>query len=405
MMARRDGHPEASAPLTVASALTPVRRIGSFVLGCPPWLLGVIALALALLRNGIHFDIGSADFAAGARELPKPLNWFSSSWGPLVVGRLTGIDASTWAWNAGYLVATLAALTLAVVIILRRPTPRRRIAVLLLACSPLPAVLLYGIGRYDLFLITGAALIALSHRWWLVLVGSLIASSGNPEQSIVAAICLFLVAMAPRFRAKRRHALVFLGVAFVNWVAVSLWFDHFDVAGSRALFYPVWAFKSVTGFLYAFPVSLYTWYGAMWLIVLFVIGSLTGRSRWWVVAGLLVLPGLFTVTTLDGTRVFVCVVAAASLFVVHEQLHDVEHGEIERLLPDPVRSGPDPRNQAAVAGLVACALVFLPSLYYYGFNGDIATPWEFLHGPLDPLIKTWENAVQPWVDEFSNSVG
>ena len=98
MMARRDGHPEASAPLTVASALTPVRRIGSFVLGCPPWLLGVIALALALLRNGIHFDIGSADFAAGARELPKPLNWFSvNSKGKLKAGSPLS-KIGIWLW-------------------------------------------------------------------------------------------------------------------------------------------------------------------------------------------------------------------------------------------------------------------------------------------------------------------
>lgn len=64
-MAQRESPPEVTAPLTVASALTPVRRIGTFVLECPPWLLGIIALALAILRNGIHFDIGSVDFAAG----------------------------------------------------------------------------------------------------------------------------------------------------------------------------------------------------------------------------------------------------------------------------------------------------------------------------------------------------
>lgn len=56
-----------------------------------------------------------------------------------------------------------------------------------------------------------------------------------------------------------------------------------------------------------------------------------------VVGGLFLLPGLFTVTTLDGTRVFVCVVAAAALFVVHEQLHTIKHGDIAASLPSPVR--------------------------------------------------------------------
>lgn len=137
--------------------------------------------------------------------------------------------------------------------ILRRPTPRRRLAVVLLACSPLPTVMLFGIGRYDIFLITGSALVALGHRWWLVFLGALIACSGNPEQSVVAALCLLLVSLAPRFRDKRRDALIFGAVAVVNWVAVSLWFAAFDVDGSRARLFPVWIAKSVQGFIEAFP--------------------------------------------------------------------------------------------------------------------------------------------------------
>ena len=82
-----DGFP----PLTMASALTPVRAVGSWVLTSPPWLLGLLAFALAVVRNGIHFDIGSADFVAGAQSLPEPLNWCSSSWGPQLLGRITGL--------------------------------------------------------------------------------------------------------------------------------------------------------------------------------------------------------------------------------------------------------------------------------------------------------------------------
>ena len=392
-----DGFP----PLTMASALTPVRAVGSWVLTSPPWLLGLLAFALAVVRNGIHFDIGSADFVAGAQSLPEPLNWFSSSWGPQLLGRITGLDHSVWTWNAGYLVATLLALVAGVAVILRRPTPRRRLAVVLLACSPLPTVMLFGIGRYDIFLITGSALVALGHRWWLVFLGALIACSGNPEQSVVAALCLLLVSLAPRFRDKRRDALIFGAVAVVNWVAVSLWFAAFDVDGSRARLFPVWIAKSVQGFIEAFPLSLYSWFGALWLLVLFVAGSLTGRSRWMVVGGLFLLPGLFTVTTLDGTRVFVCVVAAAALFVVHEQLHTIEHGDIAASLPSPVRSGPDPGNVAAFAGVVVAAAILLPSIYYYGFNGQIGVPWDILRGPLTDGVIAWEHWIQPIVDSFN----
>lgn len=390
-------------PLTLASALTPVRAVGSFVLNVRPWILGVLAVLVAVLRNGIHFDIGSADFAAGARELPAPLNWFSSSWGPLVVGRLLGLDSSQDTWNAGFLFFTLAALVAAAVIILWRPTARHRIALVVLACSPLPTVMLYGIGRYDLFLITGSALVALGRRWWLVVIGSLIACSANPEQSIVAALCLLLVASAPRFKAKRRDALIFGGIAIVNWVAVTLWFARYEVDGSRALLFPVWVAKSVQGFIEAFPLSLYSWFGALWLVVLFVVGSLTGRSRWLVIAGLFALPGLFTVTTLDGTRVFVCVATAAALFVVHEQLHTIEHGEVARILPDPVRSGPDPGNAFAFAGGITVAVLLLPAIYYYGFNGYIGVPWDIVRVPLDDATRAWEDWMRPIMDRFNEA--
>lgn len=390
-------------PLTVASALTPIRRVGRFVLDCPAWLLGLMAVAVAVLRNGIHFDIGSVDFAAGARELPKPLNWFSSSWGPSVVGRLTGLDATTDTWNAGFLALTLLAMAVTAVVVLARPTPRRRIALVLLACSPLPAVLLYGIGRYDLFLITGSALVAMAHRWPVVLLGALIACSANPEQSIVSALCLLLVSMAPRFRAKRPHAWLFGGVAVVNWIAVSVWFDHYDVDGSRALLFPVWVAKSVQGFLEAFPLSLYSWFGALWLVVLFVAGSLTGRSRWFVIAGLFALPAIFTVTTLDGTRVFVCVAAAAALFVVHEQLHTIRPGDVSGLLPAPVRGAHDPGNEAASAGVIVVAMLLLPSIYYYGFNGELGIPWDILRGTLDRATADWEEWMRPIMDRFNRA--
>ncbi len=390
-------------PLTLASALTPIRRLGNFVLTCPPWLLGVLAFAVAVLRNGIHFDIGSKDYVDGAHTLPAPLNWFSSSWGPLLLGRLTGLAHSTWTWNAGYLVATLLALAVAAAVIMRRPTPRHRIALVLLACSPLPTVLLYGIGRYDIFLITGSALVALGHRWWVVVLGSIIACSANPEQSIVAALCLLLVSFAPRFRDKRRHALIFGGIAIVNWLAVVLWYAHYNVDGSRALLFPVWVAKSMQGFLEAFPLSLFSWYGALWLLVIFVAGSLTGRSRWFVIAGLFLLPGLFTVTTLDGTRVFVCVATAAALFVVHEQLHTIRHGEMAELLPSPIRSAPDPGNEAAFAGVLTAALLLLPSIYYYGFNGYIGIPWEILRGPFDDAVSWWEGWMRPIMDRFNQA--
>ena len=388
-------------PLTVASALTPIRAVGSFVMTCPPWLLGTLAVVVAVLRNGIHLDIGSVDYVAGAKELPRPLNWFSSSWGPLLFGRVTHLDHSVWTWNAGYIAATLAAMVAAAIIVLRRPTPRHRVALILLACSPLPAVMLYGIGRYDLFLVTGSALVALGRRWWLVVLGALIACSSNPEQSIVAAACLLLVSMAPRFRAKLRDALIFGGIAILNWAAVSVWYAANDVDGSRALLFPVWVAKSLQGFAEAFPLSPYSWFGALWLVVLFVVGSLHGPSRWWVVAGLFALPGLFTVLTLDGTRVFVCVVTAAALFVVHEQLHTIRHGEVADVLPDPVRSGPDPGNVAAFAGIVTVAVLLLPSVYYYGFNGYIGVPWDILRGPLDAATKSWEGWMQPIMDRFN----
>lgn len=56
---------------------------------------------------------------------------------------------------------------------------------------------------------------------------------------------------------------------------------------------------------------------------------------------------------------------------------------------------------AAFAGVVVAAAILLPSIYYYGFNGQIGVPWDILRGPLTNGVIAWEHWIQPIVDSFN----
>jgi hypothetical protein len=88
---------------------------------------------------------------------------------------------------------------------------------------------------------------------------------------------------------------------------------------------------------------------------------------------------------------------------VHEQLHTIRPGDVSGLLPAPIRGAEDPGNEAAFAGVIVVAMLLLPSIYYYGFNGQLGVPWDILRGTLDQATASWEDWMRPIMDRFNQA--
>jgi len=62
--------------------------------------------------------------------------------------------------------------------------------------------------------------------------------------------------------------------------------------------------------------AVWSWLGVGWLVMLTSLLLVSRKSRLWVLAGLVLIPGLATVVTADGGRVFGLVVLPAYLYAL-----------------------------------------------------------------------------------------
>jgi hypothetical protein len=313
----------------------------------PTWIFAPVLLAVGVVRIGV-LPIGPewVGWLRGAAEsLPEPSQYLSSSVGPAVVMRVLGGPPSIIWWLLG---AGIWLLVFAVPItILARRGVRGRLLAIGLAASPAFAVTVTMLGHYDLWIIAGSATLVLAKRAWVALLGALVAVLGNPEQALPSALAILLVALAWRNRSLALRSLVYLGLASCAVVLVAAWAS---AAGgpSRSGGYLSLLPLSVESFLGVWPLAIYAWLGPLWLAVLALILMLPPwRSRALALGGVVVVPALMSITTLDGTRVFVAVGTGALVALV------------ALALQGPLREWSPPEAALAVGG---AALIFMPSV-------------------------------------------
>jgi len=181
-------------------------------------------------------------------------------------------------------------------------------SLLIVAGAPASSTLLIGIGKYDVFTVLGAFILVLSRSLPGSLAGSLIVTSGNPEQAMVAAVGLLAVSFAPQLRDFRSRAVIALGTSVLGWVAVQVWFAQNEMTTGRLHLIRVFLGESLGRFAGSPELSLWSWFGAGWIVVLVALVLVGRGSRWPLALGLIAIPGIASISTADGARVFAAVV-------------------------------------------------------------------------------------------------
>ncbi|WP_420450890.1 hypothetical protein [Ilumatobacter sp.] len=348
-------------------------RWGRRLLGAPVRRGTALLVVVVVVRSGIGvYDLTMVEITQRF-PMPHPSYKGVSVIGPALASWL-GVDAnSTWVLLHAPIV--VAVLSLCVVLV-GRGAPDRRTAITVRAvvlASGLPVVLLGRIGHYDVWFALGSVLVVLAPTLPAAFVGGAVLGATNISQAGVALVACALCAGATGARFGVRLATAAVG-ALAARALVGVWYRSNGVeVDSRVAHLTGQLTRSMEGFARSAPLAVWSWFGAAWVVVIALVlmpRSATHRAA--VGVGLIGLPALASVTTLDGTRVFVMVSLPALLVLLARVSTDgvatPEHATIER----------------ATWTAVGVMLV-TPGLMTW-VDGEILSPWGSLLGHLTRVL-------------------
>ena len=337
-----------------------------------------------ILRSGIGIAAPKS-LIEFSRNFPDPgTAWQSNAIiGPalaFLLGATSGIS-----WEVLHLAATIVALVMTAVLLFASSGggERGRLVTIIAMVSSLPAVLFQTIGWYDVYSVSGWALLALARFRFSAIAGGAILACTNFEQSVVGLIGLTLVVLGfnpPDSSEHRSGQLRRIGAAAVALLAsrfaIYLWFSHYPDSAffGRSGMYDELLGDSVINFLRNGLTGVYSWFGLAWLPV--VIGLTQIRKHVsricfiTIVTGVILVPGLFTATTFDGTRVFVLTSLGSFLYLLPQCIRFVQDEQM---------------HLVRKLTLAWFSIVLLAPSITTVFSAKIASPWTIVDKVLDRL--------------------
>ncbi len=288
----------------IGLAFSSLRRLGRLWLSAPWPAVAALASVFLIVKNGVTVVEGNITnfYLPAALALPLPKGYYSGSLGNLLIARAMGVeDSPTWIWlHVGLVVMTV---VIGLALAFKTRLASGNIVVLLLLMAPGINVLFGSIGIYDPITVLGALLLILSNRLpWRVL-GAFLMALGNPEQALLAAVCLLILTYFDELRSWRTTAILACGIAGGWCLVVQVWLAA-GGAGSRLVVLPYLLGQSLTNLFNNPGFWIWSWLGCGWLVVLAVAFSCRGRNRAVAVAALILVPMITTELTADGARVF-----------------------------------------------------------------------------------------------------
>jgi hypothetical protein len=312
--------------------LARLRRQGAWIIGLPRWTLVVFIGLLGILRTGFYWY--QTDWAILRDQIsifPEALTWQATSWGNLAIARLFGFS-EPWHWYGMHAVLTLLAFLLPLFLI--RSLSQRGFAVFLFlwALAPVWSTLLMWIGFYDVLTVIGGILIALGSRSWMIVLGAVIMSSGNPEQAILACVAYLILTITPQLRDRRRAAIVATIFAAAAYVPVRIWMTSQDALSRDEHLRSV--ADGIRFIVNDWPSSIFWWYGVLWILVALFVLAQRGWTILAALMGLIGIPAAAVLVTHDGNRVFWMVSIVTTMAMIRYLSMKAEESEqTESFLP------------------------------------------------------------------------
>lgn len=274
-----------------------------FLYRVPDWVWFVVTVILVAIKSGLYFGHNFRSEALWDESF-RPEGW-SLLLDPSLLTAL-GLGITTRPLFELFSLGLSLAIFGVIAWLLRRNWGAKdaRWIFTLIALGPIGALLFRHFGRYDAYLVLGAAIVVLStrSRRWVVILGAAVMSLGNAGQATATSLALLILTFTDLFHGYRKTALTATIVSLTWLAAATAIGDKYGVA-SQLDYLPQLASQSMGYFFITFPLITYSVYGVGWLCV--VGAFLLVRKRSWVflAVGFLLLPMTFMAITTDGTRV------------------------------------------------------------------------------------------------------
>lgn len=336
------------------------RRVALIPFG---WALFIFTAAI-VIKSGVH-PIGPLWIQIvrdATNGFPNAVNYMSTSPLPILLYELIGGRNLIW-WALHSILISLFVLV-ALTTIVRRYNKTKHLASILFLSSPIFLVLLYFVGHYDLFTIAGAAIAVFSKRNSIRFLGVLIASLANPDQALVTAVILLMLALVIKEKDLRSLGAIYLGTSVSVFVGVRLIVQNVGGSARSSVILnelePV--IKSSFGVWTLVPLSV------VGIVGIFIALNLkqTSRRYWLSLCIALGIPSILSLLILDKTRVGVAVSATAVLYLVKGILDRLENEMSE-----------NQNSYFENLGLVTILALFYPALYF-DIGGELRLPYKEL---------------------------
>lgn len=217
-------------------------------------------------------------------------------------------------WVVLHILLLLACLVIVAISIHKSDLAPKAAMIVIVAAAPVTITLFSTIGKYDVVTFLGAIIVGLARNKFGVLAGALIMLLGNPEMAVLALICLLLLSNLSEFQVSKKYIQMGLALSVFVYLGIQIWMITGGVVSNRISLLPYYLGLSLSNFLKSPFNNLWSWYGVLWLLVLIAFLSMKSSNRKTLFVSLLVIPGMSTIITADGVRVF-SMIALPSLLV------------------------------------------------------------------------------------------
>lgn len=340
----------------------------------------ILVLSIELMRLGLSWQREPVfGYREWASSWPNGSSWDTS---PLwTVWSRFGLTDSIL-WPISWIVTVV--LTLIVISFLGHnylTSWQARFLVLSVLASGIPIRLMEGLGHYDvLFLLASVSLAFPVRIVWIA--AAVTGGLANAEVAVVAGLSVILAGLAFRNATNVKRGLALAGFGVLVTLSVRIATEVSGAqAGGRTSVFLEGVVPSLVGNLAWLPLILATGYlGAWFVVLLIIIGMPTARQMLLLIAGLLIIPGLMTLVTLDGTRVFVVTSAAAMTLTIQTWIAEKSSWV--------TANGQSTFPASTALALLFAIFILVPETSVFVLDSEVRlAPWQFL---LDVLY-----AVQP----------